>query len=52
MCREKQSVITVAVQYYMELVALKGTAPYVSNAKRVSHKLGDTDDINIDTVVI
>jgi hypothetical protein len=52
MCREKQSVITVAAQYYMELVALKGTAPYLSNAKRVSHKLGDTDDINIDTVVI
>jgi hypothetical protein len=52
MCREKQSVITVAVQYYVELVAVKGTAPYVSNAKRISHKLGNTDDINSDTVVI
>jgi hypothetical protein len=29
MDREKQSVITVAVQYYTELVAVKGTAPYV-----------------------
>jgi hypothetical protein len=52
MDREKQSVITVAVQYYTELVAVKSTAPYVFTAKRFSHKLGDTDDINSDTVVI
>jgi hypothetical protein len=49
---EKQSVITVAVQYYTELVAVKGTAPYVFTAKCHSHKFGVTDDINSDIVVI
>ena len=44
--------IAVAVQYYTELVAVKGTAPYIFTAKRVSPKLGDTDDTNRDTVVI
>jgi hypothetical protein len=45
-------VIAVAVQYYTELVAVKGSALYIFAEKRISHNLGDTDDINRDTVSI